>query len=193
MKKLAAAVLCTMLSTLAHSAPVALENKEFDLTGKFKVRASGQCNGHKVNAGGTSPTTINLSVKFDNTAEDGDTIQWYGDDLLPSGNIETVDIDDRINNKFKLSFADGATASGSALFNMAGIPTTATSGGTVTFTGYALTATAAMAKPKGSKVKLANLKIVEQVTAKLNSQVAGFKCKYSWTISREYTGFETVQ
>jgi len=197
MKKLVATmsiVFAISLPTMAHAAPVALENKTFDLTGKFKVKASGQCNGRKVNAGGTSPTTITMTAQFANSVEDGDTLLWYNDTLLPDGNVETIDIDDRTGNKLKLSFADGATASGSALFNMAGIPTTTTQGGTVTFTGYALTATATTAKPKGSKTKLAKLKIVEQVTAKLNAvQVAGFKCKYSWTISREYSGFETVQ
>lgn len=180
-------ILGVLFAANVHAAPLDLSGKQYDLSGKIKVKVKAKCNGYGGKAQGASPTKISASLRFAPSANSaGDEFEWFGDTLLPPGATAKGEIVDRGGDRLTFQFAgEGAESAGSILYRMAGIPPTASQGGVLTFGNYAFTGKVVKAGKKGSR-----LLVTEKVTASAKTQTGPYSCTFNWTVSRSLSGFE---
>lgn len=176
-----------LIAATAQAASLDISGKQYDLSGRIKVKAKAKCNGYGGQAQGVAPTKIAASIRFAPSSNSaGDEFEWFGDTLLSPGVTTKGQIADRGGNRLTLQFGDeGAESAGSILYRMAGIPPTASQGGVVTFGNYAFTGKVGKAGKKGTR-----LQVTEKVTAAAKAQAGSYSCTYNWTVTRILAGFE---
>lgn len=171
--------LVLLASTSAWAAtPIPIQNSTFNLSGKFKVKASGKCYGRRVSVSKASPAIPTATVSFDAADEIGNVPYTWVDGGSAINQTGEAIADEKIN-RYDLVWSEN---NASALFHMAGIPDTGTSNGVVSFENYTFAAKVSKSK------KTAKLSAEESVLARLETGI----CSFQWKITRSLSGLATA-